>query len=90
MWNENYYQLQCRKIIPNPTDWPCEKTIPYGSPGVWNFFNHTCKAESLSNQVFREELYNKVCQIDAISDDTFGDVYELVWQARCDCRAWKD
>ena len=44
---------------------------------------------SCRSQILREELSIKLSQIDSISDDDLSDVYELVWQARCDHRVWK-
>ena len=56
-----------------------------------SFFSESCDSPiPLSNQSLREELCDKLGQIDAISDDDLSEVYDLVWQARCDRRVWKD
>ena len=45
--------------------------------------------ENESKIQYLAEYCKKLEQIDSISDDDLSDVYELVWQARCDHRVWK-
>ena len=55
-----------------------------------SFFSEGCDTPiPLTNQILREELSIKLSQIESIGDDDLSDVYELVWQARCDHRVWK-
>ena len=43
----------------------------------------------LSNQILREDLSRKLSKIDSINDNDLSDLYDLLWQARCDHRVWK-
>jgi len=55
-----------------------------------SFFSEGCDTPiPLTNKILREELCKHLSEIDSISDDDLSDVYDLVWQARCDHRVWK-
>jgi len=55
-----------------------------------SFFSEGCDTPiPLTNKILREELCKNLSEIDSISDDDLSDLYDLVWQARCDHRVWK-
>ena len=55
-----------------------------------SFFTENCQSPiALSNQVLREELSSKLSNVEAANDEDLSDLFDLVWQARCDHRVWK-
>ena len=55
-----------------------------------SFFTEQCDTPiPLANQVLRDSLSRKLSQIDSVNDEDLSDVFDLVWQARCDYKVWK-
>ena len=52
-----------------------------------SFFSEHCDTPiPLTNQILRENLCQKLAQIDAVNDEDLSEIFDLVWQARCDYR----
>ena len=55
-----------------------------------SFFSSNCDTPiALDNQVLREEICQKIREINSISDEDLSELFELVWKARCDYKVWK-
>jgi hypothetical protein len=57
--------------------------------GASFFCEHSDTPIALTNQVLREDLSKKLDKVSGVSDDDLTEVFDLVWQARCDHRVWK-
>ena len=55
-----------------------------------SFFTEQCDTPiPLANQVLRDSLSRKLSQVDSVNDEDLSEVFDLVWQARCDYKVWK-
>jgi len=55
-----------------------------------SFFSEHCETPiPLSNQILRENLCQKLAQVDSVNDEELSEIFDLVWQARCDYKIWK-